>query len=423
MSFTRHSSAGAGVSTRSIRTRLRFPTLLTLLCALCLLFVAAPGALASGGTVDFGDAPDGAATGYAGGAATGSFPSKTASFGPRHDALPGLRLGASVDGETDSMQVDKDLHDDGVAPDLKACDATSKINIAVDVSGLPTPLPTDMIFVNAWFDWNRDGDWGDTDACASEWAIANRMIPASAVSGGVAIFTLPFKAGAQVDELWMRVTVTLNEMSATSYGAGGAIPYKYGETEDYHLFTKGSDTPIAFPPAHPGGGKKPPKKPKKKRRRGGGNPARGKFMIRCAPNPALILHGQTARVKFIVNDTGKGVIYGWFNSPRKTKAYKAKPNPVKPQPKGWPKPPWWIVDSFDFKHSQVDPPLRLEMFPMKFTFRRGSQTQQLTCKILVLHLDNIIPIGPDQDHKPDGNVLPNNVPPSNLPPVNPPPST
>ncbi|MBI4897778.1 MAG: hypothetical protein HY827_05365 [Actinobacteria bacterium] len=396
-----------------------------LLTTFCFLSLTAPGAFARGGDVDFGDAPDGAPTGYLTGSATGSFPSKATSSGPRHTPLKGLMLGASEDGETDSMQVDMDLHDDGVAPSLKACDATSKIDVALDVSGLVSPAATDMIYVNAWFDWNRDGDWGDSDTCAAEWSIKNRKIPVSAAGGGVAMFSLPFKAGEQVDELWMRVTVTVNEMSATSYGAGGALPYKYGETEDYYLLTKSADTPIGFPPPHKGGKKKPPKRPKKKKRRGGGggNPGKGKFQVSCVPNPALILHGQTARVNFVVKDTGKGVIYGHFNSPRKTKSYTAKPNPVKPQPKGWPKPPWWIVDSFDFKHSQVDPPLRLETFPIKFTFVRGNQTQKLTCTILVLHLDNMIPVGPDQDQQPDNNPPPqsNPQPPSNQPPSNQPP--
>ena len=196
------------------------------------LACAPPTALAA---PDLGDAPDGAAAGYNGKPSVpGTFPSELASRGPRHDGAGALRLGLGWTAEADSRQVDGDAGDDGASFDGRRC-ATSTLTTALETSRLPaSSRATGTVYVNAWFDWNRDGDWDDgSDGCAPEWAVRNLAVKASDVTGGRQIVPITFKAGAQVAELWFRVTVTLGEPAIDGAGRGRAATYQHGETEDY----------------------------------------------------------------------------------------------------------------------------------------------------------------------------------------------
>ena len=191
----------------------------------------AAGASAKGGSTDFGDAPDGKPAGYGGSPAVGHFPSLAATPGPRHTPLGGLFLGKGVDGEADSAQVNKDLFDDGAEATVKSC-ADSTLKVALNGAALPAATRTSAHtgYVNAWFDWNRDGDWADpTDGCRPEWAIQNLPVDMSALAGsGLAVLPIGFtagKLGKRID-VWMRVTVTLDEpvVDPTGKGARPRMP-------------------------------------------------------------------------------------------------------------------------------------------------------------------------------------------------------
>lgn len=370
-------AAAAGQGDRVKKSR-RSALVASALGSAALLLWAAPS-LAAGGSTDFGDAPDGAKAGVGKKPkAIGSFPSKAATPGPRHSSIGSFFLGRSVDGETDSEQVDKDPFDDGAEATLSSCGA-STLEVALNGTALPAATRTSAhtAYVNAWFDWNGDGDWADaSDGCRAEWAIQNLPVDMSALSAdGVTLLPIGFIAGKRTKEIWFRVTLTLDEPVVSPISRGPAIPYVQGETEDYFIGTPGP--PIFDGGDDDGGG-------------GGGGGKKGKFKVSCIPNPALIFHGGSAKVKFGIADTGKGHIFGVVDGKPSAKTGKFKLIPKKPQPKGVP-PGFKAMEGFSFKSSQVDPPIRIQKASFKFSFRRGNQSQKLTCVIYIIHISIQLP--------------------------------
>jgi uncharacterized repeat protein (TIGR01451 family) len=102
-----------------------------------------------GQEMDFGDAPD------------PSYPTLLANNGARHILVPGIHLGARVDAESDgpaSANADGDdtnagtNDDDGVVLNSALVPGdTTFLSISASANGL----------LNAWVDFNRDGDWND----------------------------------------------------------------------------------------------------------------------------------------------------------------------------------------------------------------------------------------------------------------------
>lgn len=187
---------------------------------------------------DFGDAPDGVKAGYAGKPdVVARFPSKAASGGPRHGSA-GPRLGTRWSAEGNSRQVDRDA-DDGAAVTPRSC-ALSTLRIVVDLSRVPDDTP---VYVNAWFDWNRDGDWGDggNARCGPEWGVQNHRIDRATLRGApVDAITIRFRAGSVPKEFWWRVQVHVGAPAPHQAGAGSAAAG--GEIEDY-LFPVASAAP------------------------------------------------------------------------------------------------------------------------------------------------------------------------------------
>jgi hypothetical protein len=107
------------------------------------------------------------------------------------------------------------------------------------------------LYLNAWADWSRDGDWEDTSLCEcgiDEWIIQD--YPVAPPPGPPFTFTLPITitpchpVGDATAPLWMRVT--LSGLTLGSYGPPftyGGFPYSAaaagcfheGETEDYFV--------------------------------------------------------------------------------------------------------------------------------------------------------------------------------------------
>ena len=174
---------------------------------------------------DYGDAPDGAATGYSTGAATGTFPTQTASGGPEHAAPFAAWLGELVSLETAPNNTD--AADDGLMLlEMHECD-TSLALISLNVSGMTEQEREDPLFLNVFADYNRDGDWDDAGGCSDgEHVLVNLPIDVSG-DDGFTVAAPAFLGGAQVDEFWMRLALTTTEYTP---GAAGAID---GETEDY----------------------------------------------------------------------------------------------------------------------------------------------------------------------------------------------
>ncbi|MBI2912090.1 MAG: hypothetical protein HYY05_08095 [Chloroflexi bacterium] len=227
---------------------------------------------------DFGDAPDGGPVGYSAGAGTGSFPSLRRSDGARHASVAFEWLGDAVDAEEDSRQVDRDSFDDGVALRLDRC-AASRLAVKVSVANRADPAhpyssrPDQTLYLNALFDWNRDGRWGGADGCAPEWAVQNQPIDVSTWADDVRAQTVnvSFTGGAQADELWYRVTLTYGQQVSAWDGRGS---FGFGETEDS----------LVQPPE-------------------GGDP--DYFNIDCWPKPLEIPHGGGGAI-YIYQTAGPG---------------------------------------------------------------------------------------------------------------------
>jgi GEVED domain len=341
-------------------------------------------ASARGGSLDFGDAPDGGPTGYVkGGAALGSFPSKLAGRGPRHAGLPSLRLGPRVDGETDSEQVNRDLFDDGAEASLRSCSGASRLTLGLNGQRLTAAQRAggNVIYVNAWFDWNRDGDWEDgSDGCANEWAIRNLAVPASSLgSDGLRLLPVAFKAGKQTRELWWRVTVTLNEPATDPAGRGPVAGYSLGETEDYFQRPAGGGPPWFPDPSGKETKKEKEEREEKKRKKG-----KPDLSVACTPTIAYIPHGGTARVGFSILAPGKGgPVYGAFASGRSGKGFKAGLIPARNQagiPAGK-----VLATGFTFKSKDIDAPVRLQVFEVHFVFQREKTVRRITCYVAVIH--------------------------------------
>lgn len=144
-----------------------------------------------------------------------------------------------------SDQPDMDFSDDAVVLPLSLphCMPTTFQYTITVVSPVAIPM-----FVNVWFDWNRDGDWDDVMQCpnnvtAPEWAVRNQ-VPAVFGPGTYTLTTPPFvswhpASTPQPDPIWMRITLSEMPWSATGgagYGGSGPLSgYQYGETEDYYF--------------------------------------------------------------------------------------------------------------------------------------------------------------------------------------------
>ena len=112
--------------------------------------------------------------------------------------------------------------------------------------------PERDLWINVWFDWNRDGDWdddtvSDPDMVAgerhvSEWAVQNQYLYGLPI-GTHPVMThafLPWHPAKGPDEVWMRITLSESPWKGGSApgapGNGGSGPpegYEIGETEDY----------------------------------------------------------------------------------------------------------------------------------------------------------------------------------------------
>jgi uncharacterized repeat protein (TIGR01451 family) len=223
-------------------------------------------------TADLGDAPD--STNNHGNALMTAYPTVTAKFptvfnssppGPKHLQPKGLAwLGPDVSCENEADQPpdcdgvtntnidppsdakDRDKFDDGVVLPIAipmVCGQT-QFQYTVTSSSANPISPSNPMYLNVWFDFNRDGDWDDpiqkcplgpsTTGSFTEWAVQNELVTAPGT------FTTPVFGAANPtkgQDMWMRITLT-DQPIAPANGAdasGPASGYKYGETEDYLL--------------------------------------------------------------------------------------------------------------------------------------------------------------------------------------------
>jgi hypothetical protein len=107
----------------------------------------------------------------------------------------------------------------------------------------------DDLYVNVWFDWNRDGDWDDVSdytvfgkypvcVLVQEWAVQNQLLSNLPLELNT-ITTPSFWCWTTTGQpIWMRITLSEQPWDPDVMGSGGAGPesgYLYGETEDYYF--------------------------------------------------------------------------------------------------------------------------------------------------------------------------------------------
>jgi hypothetical protein len=125
------------------------------------------------------------------------------------------------------------------------------------------------LFVNVWFDWNRNGDWNNTLQCpdgspAPEWAVQNQLliIPPGPYPVVLTNVTPPFRSWhPTIDEkpIWMRITLAEQPWPPPAGvlpqgGEGPSQGYNYGETEDYYVTNYQTAGELDFgdaPPPYP----------------------------------------------------------------------------------------------------------------------------------------------------------------------------
>ena len=272
-----------------------------------LVAVPAQASVAKKRLRDFGDAPDMARadTDPTDEADEGHFPSLLSSNGARHSRAGGLRLGLEVDRERNSIQVDADGQDDGLRSALVPCRRTS-LFFTLNAQHLPRNLRTSKhtAYLNAWFDWNVDGDWQDVNRCGPgksgrvpEWRLQNhginmsffrkqavRRVEVRVLAGPNVPHDLAQPDINQGGSMWHRASITLDETfknriplkqrarsAARKKSAkkrtipnDGRGDFTHGETEDYAGFPENT--------------------------------------VDCQPNPAATEHHQDAQVAFLYSN-------------------------------------------------------------------------------------------------------------------------
>lgn len=193
------------------------------------------------GWKDYGDAPDGAPTGYSSGAAAGSFPTQPDNSGPSHPLPFAVRLGEFATAEDEPLNGSDS--DDGLQTlDLSECSTSAALLLISH--GTAGQAAGGTAYLNILADWNRDGDWSDAGGCAPEWALQNVELDLDEAGTGTFNRAFEFVGGEQVDEFWLRISITREPYDPA---AGGEVE---GETEDY-LVTGGEIAGRAAVPVQP----------------------------------------------------------------------------------------------------------------------------------------------------------------------------
>jgi hypothetical protein len=216
------------------RRALALPIVLGTLLAAC----ATPG--------DFGDAPDGGPTGYAGGfAQLGRFPTLSINGGAMIADTEQARLGPLASAERDA----NDPADPDGRPNLDPANTDTDdglVDFVVVLVAIPPPaaMTVDVTappgsaggayWLNALIDLDLDGRWGGTAGPGlPEWVVKN--FPVQVVPGTSTRVALPpfsFGFGNRLpDGAWMRVVLSREPVGGTDWDGTGS--FSAGEVEDH----------------------------------------------------------------------------------------------------------------------------------------------------------------------------------------------
>jgi GEVED domain len=180
-------------------------------------------------TFDRGDLPDATANTTA-----DDYQTTMANNGPAHQIIPGLKLGATIDGEPDG-QPTATANGDGADEDgIQGLTATTQFtaNTTVRLPLFVTNLTGNIAYLSAWIDWNGDGDFAD---------VGEQVVNLNDTTPFPANLTINIPATAQQGRaLGFRVRLS-NTNNMTPYGLVNS-----GEVEDY-LMTIKCPTAVCLP--------------------------------------------------------------------------------------------------------------------------------------------------------------------------------
>ena len=176
----------------------------------CFIFVFPNAAVA----LDYGDAP--------------------ASYGTPTHTITTLRLGASVDNDLAALSSSDALGDDNNGADDENGVGISITLIKGRTYTLPVSVQAATGYLNAWFDWNRDGDFLDS----GEQVATEQAVPIGTTRLAVAV---PVTAVTGTSFARFRICSTLGECNTPSSAAAS------GEVEDYSLIITNSGAAVPIP--------------------------------------------------------------------------------------------------------------------------------------------------------------------------------
>jgi hypothetical protein len=166
-------------------------------------------------TYDLGDAPE----------ASTNYPTTLANDGAIHVVGSGLFLGASIDSESDGQPHADALGDDNAGEDgvtFGPLTAGSDADITV-VAAVPASA-----VLNAWVDFNADGDWSD---------VGEQIFNNESLANGSNALSFSIPAGATAGDTFARFRVT----KSAGYSFTGLAAD--GEVEDYKLTLAAASAP------------------------------------------------------------------------------------------------------------------------------------------------------------------------------------
>lgn len=195
---------------------------------------------------EYGDAPDGSSTGYAGiFEQTGQFPTLEARNGAR-----ALQSKDAVLGSVASLEKNaNDTSDPDGQPNLNPSNTDSDdgiVSMVIIPVSIPVPAELQILvsgpaggsggdfFVNVLIDLNLNGKWGGTAVNNEpEWVVQN--FPVSVTPGDSLVVKPPrffFSAGNRLpDKAWMRIALTRESIISSDWDGSGE--FSSGEIEDH----------------------------------------------------------------------------------------------------------------------------------------------------------------------------------------------
>ncbi|MBE0663292.1 MAG: T9SS type A sorting domain-containing protein [Bacteroidales bacterium] len=166
---------------------------------------------------DFGDAPD------------GSYPTLLLNNGARHLIVPGIHMGNSIDSEPDGQPDPNALGDDNDGNDDEDGVVFNTLLIPGQSAHMWVTVSTNG-YVNAWFDWNANGNWSDP---GEHHLLDSPMIGTYGVT-----FLIP--ANAVFGNTFARFRFS------TQPGLSFNGPANDGEVEDYMVYIGDDQDPYDF---------------------------------------------------------------------------------------------------------------------------------------------------------------------------------